>query len=160
MTLSAFAQIVSSAAIILALVFNGYQVRQVLRQTNFMQYDVFGSLVETFTDQWIAFFLERPSLLAWFLRTRGYETSTFEENQRRLYALAKLNVHEGIFLQRIIRGLRQESWTAWTNVLKADLELDVFREVWPNGRRFYDTGFVRHVDRLLMLRAASLDSSK
>jgi hypothetical protein len=149
MSLDRATEVLTTMAVVAALMVNGYQVRQAIRQTNVMQHEVLGALVGTFTDNWITFFLDHPDLCAWFLQTRGYAVTTVEENRRRLYALVRFNTHEGIYLQRALRGLRKQSWVAWTNVLRADLQVAEFREVWVNARRFFDLDFVRHVDRLL-----------
>jgi hypothetical protein len=148
LSIEAITQVISSIAIVVALIVNDYQVRQALRQTNVMQHETFGALIESSIDQWSTYLLDRPELLRWFLRTRGYRASTHEENQRRLFALAKLNIHEGV-LQHLLQGVREESWIAWLNVLRADLRVDIYLDVWPNGKRFYDVGFARHVDALL-----------
>ena len=45
-------------------------------------------------------------------------------------------------------------WQEWRQVLKADLKVPIFAEVWVNGRQFYAASLAAIVDEILIENAA------
>lgn len=88
-------------------------------------------------------------MLRWYLSTRGYKTSTHEQNKRALYILIKLESYEGLYLSHTDGILRSDIWQAWLEVLKVDFEISEFRSIWPAAKRFYAKPFVNLVDDIL-----------
>ena len=150
-------QIVTLLTVIIALGLTTWQARQMMKQTALMFTEltdqVSASLIETHARQRTAFFLNDPELLKWHLTSRGYTSTNPLEDKQRLYALVKLEAHE-LAHQRHLKGTINDSmWQEWRQVLKADLKVPIFADVWANGRQFYDPSLAAIVDEILAQNA-------
>lgn len=154
-------QSIAAILVFAALILNVLQLRQVTGQTEALRRSLeqaaYGSTWATHASSRTAYFLQDPELLAWHLSSRGYETSTAEENRRRLYALVKLESHEASYLSHANGLLSSEVWNAWRTVMMEDLSVPEFRSVWGVGKQFYAASFVRFIDSEI-LAASEPDS--
>ena len=164
MSLGDTIQLVTLVTVIIALGLTMWQARQMMKQTALMFTElsdhVGDSLVQTHTQQRMTFFLNDPELLSWHLTSRGYASTTPLEDKQRLYALVKLEAHE-LAHQRHVKGTIDEAmWGEWLQVLKADLKVPVFAEVWVNGRRFYDPSLAAIVDEIFAENATETKGAR
>ena len=155
-----WAQTLSLPLVALALLASTIQTRAMVHQTRFsamQSKNVANSLAQTAhmaltrnqMDHRSAFFRDDPELLEWYLSSRGYPTSTYEQNKRRLYVLTRMDVHQLNFLNHESGFLADDFWTAWRKVISTDLEIPEFVELWPIVRTYYAPGFVAFCDRAL-----------
>lgn len=158
MSLTDSIQLATLVTVFIALGLTIWQVRQMMKQTAVMFTDVFDhvseSLLQAHSDQRMTFFLHDPELLSWHLTSRGYRSTTPLEDKERLYALVKLDTHESIHLRYLKGTIDDSMWQAWRQVLKADLNVPIFADVWVNGRKFYEASFAAIVDEILAESAA------
>ena len=91
-----------------------------------------------------------PELLQWHLVTRGYPPGTHQQNLRRLYIMAKLDVHELNFVSYSGGLLAEDIWLGWRNVMTADFADPEFQESWAAAKHLYAPTFVTFVDRYLV----------
>ena len=147
-------QIIAAAFVFLALVLNILQLRQATRQSaaflRSLEQGAYGALVNKNLETKMTHFLVDPELLAWFLSTRGYLSTSFEENKRRLYVLVELESHESNFLSHVNGLLADEVWAAWKTVMEHGFATDEYREMWPVARKFYAVSFVTFVDNEIL----------
>src|SRR5206468_11407485 len=146
-------QHVTLLMVIIGLGLTIWQSRQMMKQTAVMFTELFDhagiSLMETHSQQRTTFFLNDPELLKWHLTSRGYTGTNPLEDKQRLYALVKLEAHE-LAHQRHLKGTIDDAlWQEWRQVLKADLKVPIFADVWVNGRQFYDASLAVIVDEIL-----------
>ena len=158
MSLGDTIQFVTLLTVIIALGLTIWQARQMMKQTALMFTELFDhagtSLMETHSQQRMTFFLNDPELLKWHLTSRGYTSTNPLEDKQRLYALVKLEAHESAH-QRHLKGIIDDSvWQEWRQVLRADLKVPIFADVWVNGRQFYDASLAAIVDEILIENAA------
>jgi hypothetical protein len=147
MTLVDWIQFVSGLLVAAALVATVLQLREVSRQSRvFLTALQHNGHVTGKEDLRITFFREDPELLSWYLRSRGYKTTTPVEDRCRLYILAKLNLHEARFVERQSGLLGGQGWDAWAKVIAADISLPEFQEVWQTAREIHTATFVAFVD--------------
>lgn len=154
MQTSDWIQTVAAALVFLALILNALQLRQVARQSmalrQSLEQGAYGSLVGTHLESRTTHFLNDPELLAWYLSTRGYKSTSSEENKRRLYVLVKLESHEDSFLSHASGLLADEVWAAWRTVMVHDFVIDEYQEVWPVAKNFFATSFAMFVDNEIL----------
>jgi hypothetical protein len=153
MSLGDTIQLVTLVTVVIALGLTIWQARQMMKQTALMFTELFdhagASLIEAHTQQRMTFFLNDPELLKWHLTSRGYTSTNPLEDKQRLYALVKLEAHE-LAHQRHLKGTIDDAlWQEWRQVLKADLKVPIFADVWVNGRQFYDGSLAAIVDEIL-----------
>ena len=150
MSVSDGIQAAATGLVALALLLNVLQLREVARQSraldNSMRNASYNALPGSKDDPRVTFFLDDPELLAWHLESRGFEVSTPHENKRRLYVLAKLNVHEANFVNHNARTLSDEHWQAWAQVISDDFAIPEFQEVWRKAKDLYSAPFVTYID--------------
>jgi hypothetical protein len=157
MSISDTVQILSLLIIGLALVASIVQNRQMAKQTieagrqstlvgASLQQNAYRMLVDNSNSGRIAFFLDNPHLLRWYLSSRGLASRSHRVNQRILYAVVKLDSHEANYLSYAAGLLNEEMWNAWRRVLEVDFSIAEFRLVWPNVKEFYAGSFVKYVD--------------
>ncbi len=153
-------QTVAVVLVFLALILNVLQLRQVARQSTALRRSLeqgaYGSLVGTHLGSRTTYFLNDPELLAWHLSTRGYKSTSFEENKRRLYVLVKLEAHENNFLSYTTGLLADEVWAAWQTVMQHDFAIDEYRDIWPVAKKFYATSFGVFVENEILPIAEEL----
>ncbi|GAA4572216.1 hypothetical protein [Planotetraspora kaengkrachanensis] len=150
MPLADWLQIVSVPLVVVALVLNGLQAREVGRQSKALGLSLdqgaYQSLVKSHTDFRFTFFYDDPEMLAWHLTTRGYPCTSEAENKRRLYVLIKIEVHEENYVKHLRGLLDSDVWDAWLNVIRADFAIPVFLEMWPPSRRYFAPAFAAFID--------------
>jgi hypothetical protein len=89
-------------------------------------------------------------LLAWHLRSRGYSVSDDPAlNKPTVYLLYKLEIHELNVLNHGKGVLAPELWDAWLTVMRVDVALPEFQQVWPVAKQYYAKPLADLVDRLL-----------
>jgi hypothetical protein len=161
MNISDTVQILSLLVIGLALVASILQNRQMAKQTMeaarqsslvgaSLQQNAYRMLVDNGNNSRIAFFMNNPHLLRWYLSSRGLATRSHRINQRILYTLVKLDGHEANYLSYADGQLNDEIWSAWHRVLEADFSLAEFRLAWPKVKEFYARSFVNYVDKTIV----------
>ncbi len=147
-------QIAAASFVFLALVLNILQLRQVARQSaafvRSLEQGAYGSFVNKNLEIKATHFLLDPELLAWYLSGRGYISTSFEENKRRLYVLVELESHESNFLSHASGLLAGEIWAAWKTVMAHSFATDEYREMWPVARKFYAASFGIFADNEIM----------
>jgi hypothetical protein len=154
MSLAEWTQLLSELLVVAALTLTLLQLREANRQNRaFFATFRHNGHVTGREDLRLTFFREDPELLSWYLRSRGYETSTPMEDRRRLYILAKLNLHESRFINHQSGVLGDESWSAWLQVVRGDFALPEYREVWETARRIYSSSFVAFIDEQAAIAA-------
>jgi hypothetical protein len=162
-SLSDLIQVLSLLFLAGALLLSARQGRQMIRQSAAMAGELFNdvstSLMQAHTDQRTTIFLDDPELLAWHLASRGYRSTTSLENKQRLYALVKFDTLESIHLRHVRGTVDDAIWSGWLQVLRVDLRVPVFAEVWENGQQFYEQSFARMVDSLLEEQKSTLVGS-
>jgi hypothetical protein len=145
MSFSDIIQLITTIFVGLALALGLWQGRQMLKQTIASSGQLFNevnySLAQAHTNLRVVFFQNDPELLAWYLESRGYGSSTPFENRKKLYALVKLDTHEEIHLGHRRGLLTEPMWRGWLQVLRTDLSVPVFADVWENGAKFYEASF-------------------
>lgn len=134
-----------------ALIASIFQTRAVAHQarqaTIALQATTHQSFVHNQNGSRQAFFLDHPELLSWHLSSRGYPATNEAENQRRLYALIKLDIHEYNYLSFREGHFRDDIWTGWKNVMHEDFSrVPEFREIWLVARRLYAPSFVNFIE--------------
>jgi hypothetical protein len=102
MQISDWIQTIAAVLVFLALILNVLQLRHVANQSmafrRSLEQGAYGSLVDKHLGSRATYVINDPELLAWHLPTRGYKSTCFEQNKRRLYVLVKLELHENNFL--------------------------------------------------------------
>ena len=153
MSLEDTIQLVTLVTLLIALGLTIWQARQMMKQTALMFTElcdhVNDSLMKAHSDQRTTFFLHDSELLSWQLTWGGYPSTTPLEDKERLYALIKLETHESIHLRHLNGAIDTAMWLSWRQVLKIDLKVPIFADVWVNGRKFYEASFVAIVDEIL-----------
>jgi hypothetical protein len=160
MSISDAVQVLSLLVIGLALVASILQNRQIAKQTleaarqsslvgATLQQNAYRMLVDNGSNTRMAFFMNNPQLLRWFLGSRGLATRSHRVNQRILYAMVKLDGHEANYLSYADGQLTEEMWSAWRRVLEVDFTLAEFRLAWPSVKEFYAGSFVTYVDQTI-----------
>jgi hypothetical protein len=134
-----------------ALIASIFQTRAVARQarqaTIALQATTHQSFVHNQNASRQAFFLDHPDLLSWHLSSRGYRSTNAEENQRRLYVLIKLDIHEYNYLSFRAGHFRDDIWSGWMNVMHEDFSrVPEFREIWSVARKLYAPSFVNFIE--------------
>ena len=147
-------QIIAASLVSVALVLNVLQLYQVARQSavllRSLERGAHGSLVNKNLETKTTHFLFDQELLAWHLSGRGYNSTSFEENKRRLYVLVELESHESNFLSHASGLLAGELWAAWKTVMAHGFATDEYREMWPVARKFYAASFGIFADNEIM----------
>ncbi|GIF20595.1 hypothetical protein BJ973_001499 [Actinoplanes tereljensis] len=165
MNVADWAQTLSLPLVALALFASAVQTRAMVQQTRFsatqsrhvadsLAQNAQIALTRNQTDHRAEFFRDDPELLEWYLSSRGYPTSAYENNKRSLYVLTRMDIHQLNFLNYESGFLANEFWGAWKNVVVTDLEIPEFADLWPTVRTFYAPGFVAFCDSVLAARAA------
>jgi hypothetical protein len=160
MQLIGLLQLISFVAVVVTLLVTLAQTREVARQTrelSFQTRSLQGSLehsiyqsVNAAHDRYRTMLMKDDRrMLNWYLSSRGYATSSHQQNKRTLYVIIKLETHEGVYLSYVDGVLRQSIWEAWREVLMADMRMPHFRSTWPTAKRFYAKPFVDFVDQLM-----------
>jgi hypothetical protein len=146
-------QLVSALLVAAALALNALQLREIARQSHAQSSSLsqlaYGGVSDLTSDPRFILFPKDPDLLAWYLASRGFKATTHSENMRRLYVMAKLIQHETNFVNYSNGFLAHESWAAWTNVLRADLGVAEFQEIWQASRDVYVDSFAVLVDSII-----------
>ncbi|GAA4598530.1 hypothetical protein GCM10023194_76260 [Planotetraspora phitsanulokensis] len=142
-------QAVSAVVVVVALVLNVMQLRALGRQNMSLATSLHQTLVQANTSSRAMFFWRDPGLLAWHLSHRGYGSSTRRKNQKRLYIIVEIELHEFNYLNYRAGLLPEHVWAAWKKVLEADFAVPEFREMWSAARPFFAPPFVAYVDTLL-----------
>jgi hypothetical protein len=93
--------------------------------------------------------LNNPELLQWHLGLRGLPAGTPQENLRRLFIMAKVEVHELNFLSHRDGMLSEDIWSGWRNVMASDFVDSEFQESWTAVKHSYAPTFVAYVDEHL-----------
>jgi low affinity Fe/Cu permease len=88
-------------------------------------------------------------MIRWHLAACGYPVGSDFSNKRALFAIMRLNAHEGNFLAHLAGNLNDDIWIPWSRVLKRDLAIPEYRAIWPNARSFFATSFVDYVDSVM-----------
>ena len=146
-------QLASILLVVVALALNVLQLREVSNQSHAqasaLNQLAYGGVANLASDPRFLLFPNDPELLTWYLKSRGFKATTPSENKRRLYVMAKLIQHETNFVNHTAGLLTDESWAAWFNVLRADLAISEFREIWSSSRDIYAESFAAFVDSLV-----------
>jgi hypothetical protein len=139
--------------VLAALGVSAYQVRIAANQTKTLvrtlQQTADSSVTALQTQARIAFLLDDQELLAWHLRSRGCEGSSYEQNKMRLYILTKLIAHETTYVGYRDGVISPATWSSWEAVVKTDVLMPEARDIWEPMRSFYAPVFTRYVDDLL-----------
>jgi hypothetical protein len=153
-------QVISLAVVAIALFLTVWQNRQLAKQTaetarqaSFAAAAVRQASYQEATRRGVDFTTaaigQDPDLLAWFLESRGFLTSSATENRRRLYIWTRIDIHEMVYLERL-EGLTPDNvWVGWRRALELDATTIAFAEVWGVVKSHYATDFAAHVDQLL-----------
>jgi hypothetical protein len=161
-----WAQTLSFPLVALALYVSSVQTRAAVRQTKHLA-DQNKSLASSLTqgahvaltrnqiDHRTMFFHDDENLLDWYLSSRGYPSSTFDANKRRLYVLTRMDMHQLNFVNYEAGFLAHDFWQSWKTVVETDLKIPEFAELWPILRNFYAPGFVKFCDRTLSANSAA-----
>lgn len=160
MRLSDVVQIVSVIAVATALIFNYRQARETGRQANetarqvqvstsILKHDAGRQLTDYETEMLISYLTPHPTLLEWFLRTRGLSVGTHDENLRQLFIFIRTDVHAFAFRGHRSGQLDDQAWTAWLNVITLDFATPEFRALWPVVCDQYPSEFSHFVEAVL-----------
>jgi hypothetical protein len=150
-------QVATLIAVAVALLLNVRQNREVALQTRelirqnaaiaaSLQQSAHQALINQPTNLRAALLPDNPELLQWHLTSRGYPPGTHQQNLRRLYFMAKLEVHELNFVSYTDGLLADDIWVGWRNVMAADFADVEFRESWTAVKHLYAPSFVAFVD--------------
>lgn len=142
MTVLNCVQIVSSLMIIAAFVVNARQagsLRKDVRQKTYLAMVHARSLYDVL--------LSHPDLLRAHLTSRGLRVSSKRANRRRLYALLKLDIHEGSYLSRQDGLLDEELWQVLCRAMTSDFQSPELKKVWPQVRGYYRSDFADFADQ-------------
>ena len=135
------------------------QTRETARQaavaTTALKQAAYQSMLAGQTE-YRALYINTPSMMEWYLRSRGYDVGSEENNKRTLFALVRLNTHESTFLGHAGGLLDDDIWGGWRNVIRTDFAIPEFRSVWPRAKLFYAPSFVAFVDREIIPAAATV----
>jgi hypothetical protein len=129
-------QIFSTLGVLITIFFVVWQtrgLRKVARQKTYLAMVHAHGLYELLVSQ--------PDLLRAHLAARGLRASTPRANRRRLYALMKLDIHEGSYLSHQHKLLDGRLWPALQRAMINDFQSPEVRKVWPHVRRFYAADF-------------------
>jgi hypothetical protein len=159
MTFDDAIQIATLASVAIALILSLLQNRQILRQTRELAKQS-SMLVETIEyssyqatvagDVSLSnLAAESPELLRWHPAARGYSVGSNAANRKVLFAIVRLNAHEGNFLAHDTGRLNDDIWIPWSRVLETDMTIAEYRAVWPNARNFFAASFVSYVDSVI-----------
>ena len=160
MRLSDLLQVVSLAAVVVALLFNYGQTReaanqakeasrQVIVSTSALKRGAYQELTGYAATFNSVLFNSGPDLLAWFLSSRGIPTSSHEQNLRHMYIFVRMDVHESVFMSRMEQLLEDDVWVGWKKVIEADAATPEFRTVWSVAEKFYAVRFATFVNTLI-----------
>jgi hypothetical protein len=153
-------QVVSLAAVVVALLFNYGQTReaanqakeasrQVVLSTSALKRGAYQELTGYAANFNSVLFTSGPDLLSWFLSSRGIPVSAHEENLRHMFIFVRMDVHESVFMSRMEQLLEDDVWVGWKNVIEADVATPEFRTVWTVAEKFYAVRFATFVNSLI-----------
>lgn len=156
MSLSDWLQVVSLAAVAIALFLNVWQNRLSAKQALEASRQSEAVLVSLRQGAYVNFLnsqaeyraigLADPEMLRWQLASRGYGVGSDLENRRTLFILVRLGSHESSFLSYSANLLDEDVWTGWRRVIESDFQVPEFVSVWAHGKQFFATSFVAFVD--------------
>lgn len=162
MRLSDLLQVVSLAAVVVALLFNYNQTReaanqakeasrQVILSTSALKRAAYQELTGYGASFNSVLFDSGPDLLSWFLSSRGVPASSqrHEENLRQMFMFVRMDVHESVFMSHMDQLLADDVWDGWKNVIGADVATPEFRTVWTVVEKFYAARFAAFVNSLI-----------
>ncbi|MFI6183810.1 hypothetical protein ACIA8R_50335 [Nonomuraea sp. NPDC051191] len=152
--MSEWLQIASFFGVVVALLLTTLQLRLVSRQsqalTRSMQYGDYRTLVGRLNEFRTVHLRQDPKLLAWVLSTRGFAgTRSADLNNRRIYMIGKVDIFEGCYLSRKNGLMPDDVWLTWQRIMRADVKIKEFQEVWPIARVYYDLEFGRFMDEMM-----------
>lgn len=148
MTLALFLQIASLVAVLIALVANFWQVRGVMRQTREVGRQTHTTSLAVQKDAYMKMIRESESMARWYLEQRNIDAEDKEKNDRRIYLLLRLGVHESNYIAYDEGYLSEDFWLGWQGALKVDIGADEFQSVWFSVRHMYTARFQRLVEQL------------
>jgi hypothetical protein len=156
---SDWVQLASMAAVLVALLLNFRQNREISRQTAaaFQQASVAAGAVKQaslhslvgFSADFRAFTEAGPDLLAWFLESRRIPVGTHEKNLRYMFIFTRIDIHEAIFTAYAAGQLDAEVWQGWCSTMDADVAIAEFRTLWPVVHTMYSSTFQEFVDAMI-----------
>jgi hypothetical protein len=146
--LSGCVQFLSVLGVIGALLVSFWQARQGARQTESLQKSVRQEtyLALVHARGFYEVLLNRPDLLRAHLSSRGLRVTSTRANRRRLYALMKLDIHEGSYLSQQDGLLDERLWQALCRAMVNDFRSPEIRKVWPKVKSFYAAEFRRFAE--------------
>jgi hypothetical protein len=158
-------QAISVVAVAVSVVLLALQNRSVARQTReaakqtalataSLGNAAHQALVGRASDALTFLITDEPDLLRWFLRSRGIPDASADENKRRMFIFARIDVHEANFVAYLEGLLSEELWTGWRKVIEADAATPEFVTVWKAVHPFYSARF-RELIRGVLTTAAS-----
>jgi hypothetical protein len=163
-------QTISLGAVVVALLLNYRQARETANQAteasrqvaisiSAMRQDAYREVTNYGANFNSILFQSGDDLLSWFLSSRGLRTSSHEYNLRLMFVFIRMDVHESLFLSSQSSLLDEEAWTAWKNVVEADVSTTEFRTVWRVVANQYVASFGEFVNSVIQRQDAATDVS-
>ena len=160
MKLADWLQVVSLAAVVVALLLNYRQARETARQAkeaskqvaisvSMSKQEAYRQLTNYGANFNAILFQSGDDLLSWFLSSRGIPVGSHEQNLRSMYMFVRMDVHESVYLSHQDSFLDDNAWGAWRRVVEADVSTPEFRAVWQAVAEHYVAAFGVFVDTMI-----------
>jgi hypothetical protein len=134
----------------IVLFFTFGQMREATKQTKNLERtlrtSVYQEMVAGERDLFIAFFLEHPDMLDWYLRTLGFEIKGETENRLKLFYVLRFDFQESMYLQYQEGLLSEKTYAGWKRVLEVSFSKKITQEVWAVMGQYYTLPFRAFID--------------
>lgn len=144
--LSHWAQIVAAGAVVISLVFVGFQIRDNTKAVQ--RGNALSSL--TLGHDWDTWLRDQHFAATYVEGLRHYDTlPPADKEQFDRYVGHGLNIWEFAYYSTDAGTMDRETWEAWDRFFSAQMRHDSWRTVWQRIHDFYGQRFQRHVDAQL-----------
>jgi len=145
--LASIATIVQGFAVIISLILVLYQLRESTRLTKAANTE---KLVELVSPLHLQLVQDQETARLWVQGADEFDAMD-EVGKERYYGLLMfwLVFHQNIYHQHKQGLLDKDTFTAWTNDLKASIKYQHLKRRWPDLREYHEPSFVEYMDGLI-----------
>jgi hypothetical protein len=159
MGVSDWVQLVSVGAVVVTLLLNVRQNREVIRQTGVATKQALAAAaaakqasvqnLTNFSADFRGFIEAGPELLAWFLASRGIAVGTHQQNLLYMFLFSRMDLHEATFQSYFTQQLDADFWNGWSNTISTDVATAEFRVVWSAVQNQFSSAFATFVNAII-----------
>jgi hypothetical protein len=147
--LSSIAEVVSSAAVLLTLVYLAIQTNQISRQTALNSAALLSAARQESLNAELGLIYQYSEVAA--LESEDFETlSESERGRLTTIIIAAIRIRESLWWQNQNGVLDDNTWMSYRNLLVQNISgVRAWRETWDTTKIAYDTHFVAEIDAAL-----------